>query len=86
MSDPIEGKIGAISETAMASWKMHFQTALAERDETMLPELISNARRAIVQRTEELSGQQDFQQEKTELWEALNSLQTLQSLIRNRSR
>jgi len=79
-------EIGPISKSGFDGWKTQFRTGLAEPDETKLPELISNARKAIVQRTEELSSQQDHQQEKTELWEALNSLQALQGVMRNRSR
>jgi len=82
----LEDEIRPVSKSGIEGWKAQFRSALAESDETKLPELICKARNVIVQRTEELSGQEDHQPEKTELREALNSLQTLQSVMRNRSR
>jgi len=67
-------------------WKQLLQAALIEFDESKLPERIAQARSAVVKRTEELRCQQDHEQEKTELWDALNSLQTLQGMLRNRSK
>jgi hypothetical protein len=86
MSDLIEDGVGADSKIGYPNWKTHFRATLAESDEARLPELISKARTAIVQRTQELSGEEGHDQEKRELWDALNSLQTLQSITRNRSR
>jgi len=73
------------SKTNFRDWKELFHVALVELDETKLPERIATARNAIVQRTEELSGQLDHRQEKTELCDALNSLRTLQTITRKHS-
>lgn len=76
---------GPGSSSGTANWKELHLAALVESDRANLPEKIAKARSAIVQRTQELAGQEGYGTELNELWNALNSLLSLQNALRHNS-
>ncbi len=67
-------------------WKDLVLEALMEMDLSKMPSKIAQARAAIKQRSEEITGRPESRQELNEIRDGIHTLQSLENMMRNRAK